>query len=163
MKKKYTINLNPTSIDNFIKTLEQQKKWLKIKRDEICERLARIGLENATVRFSQAKYDGINDAIVTAEKIENGYVVRANGQSVLFIEFGAGSKYGYGHPDVQQYGPGTYPNGKGHWNDPKGWTVPKEKGGYHTYGNPPNAPMYNTLKQLEQELSKIVKEVLSNG
>ena len=160
--KKYTVKLNSDSINDFIKVLRDKKKWLNTKRDEICKRLADIGLEKATVKFAQAQYDGTKDAVVTIKKIDNGYVVRADGESVLFIEFGAGATYGYGHPDVQEYGPGTYPNGKGHWNDPKGWYVPKAKGGFHTFGNPPNAPMYNTLKELEQQVLKIAKEVLSS-
>ena len=52
-------------------------------------------------------------------------------------------------------GPGTYPEGKGHWNDPKGWWLPKEKGGEHTYGNPPAAPMYDAVKTIEQKLLQI--------
>lgn len=162
MKKTKTIQLNADSIGDFINYLKDKKKWLEKKRDEICEKLANIGLEKARVKFSQAKYDGINDTVVQLKKIKNGYVVRAKGENVLFIEFGAGITYGYGHPDVQKYGPGTYPNGKGHWNDPKGWYVPKSKGGYHTFGNPPNAPMYNTMKELEEDVLKIVKEVLGN-
>ena len=66
--------------------------------------------------------------------------------------------YGFGHPEAQEHGmgPGTYPDGKGHWNDPKGWYTP---GGQHTYGNPPAMPMYTARKTIEEELPRIVKEV----
>lgn len=162
MKHKFTVKLNCNSIDDFIKTLEERKKWLNRKRDEICEKLATYGVTSASLKFARSIYTGKKDFNVTMKKTDNGYKVIADGESVLFIEFGAGATYGYGHPDVQQYGPGTYPNGKGHWNDPKGWYLPKDKGGYHTFGNPPNAPMYNTLKELEEELPRIIKEVLSH-
>ena len=68
---------------------------------------------------------------------------------------------GYGYPpeELNGMGPGTYP-GKGHWNDPKGWWYSNEDGsGHHSYGNPPNMPMYNTVKELEQELERVVREV----
>ena len=92
---------------------------------------------------------------------ENGYTVRASGEDVLFIEFGAGARYGYGHPEAAEngMGPGTYP-GKGHWDDPNGWTIPN---GQHTYGNRPGMPMYNAVKTIEQQIEQIVREVFAIG
>ena len=80
---------------------------------------------------------------------------------MLFVEFGSGIKYGSGHPENAEYGmgPGTYPNGKGHWDDPHGWYLPKDKGGGHTYGNPPTMAMYDARKTIEQDLVRIVREV----
>jgi hypothetical protein len=88
------------------------------------------------------------------EKRDGGYAVMANGQAVLFIEFGSGL-IGFGHPEPHGMGPGTYP-GKGHWNDPNGWYYAHGK---KSHGNPPNMPMYTTVKELEQELERMVKEV----
>ena len=58
--------------------------------------LARIGMQEASVRFSTAQYDGTNDSNVTIEKTQNGYNVVANGNAVAFIEFGAGVHYNAG-------------------------------------------------------------------
>ena len=172
MNKKIKVKLTPRSIGDFIKTLKSYEKWLNKKRDEICEKLAMYGVTSASIKFARSIYTGDKDFKVTLKKIDNGYKVLANGESVLFIEFGAGAKYGYGHPDVQEYGPGTYP-GAGHWDDPNGWWFPTNnpnfikhidrdgQGWGHSYGNVPNAPMYNTLKELEEQLPHIIKEVFS--
>lgn len=139
-------------------------RWIKRKTSELAERLAGYGVSIASIGFSKAIYTGFNDAFVSVEQRgENKWVVKADGESVLFIEYGTGIRYGSGHPDVGEFGPGTWSDvyGRGHWDDPKGWWLPKEKGGEHTYGNPPNAPMYNAVKALEQDLPRIVREVFS--
>jgi hypothetical protein len=102
---------------------------------------------------------------VKVEAVPDGklrtYVV-ATGDAVLFIEFGAGYLMGYGHPEPMGYGPGTYP-GKGHWDDPKGWYLPKAvqeaTGKKKSFGNPPAAAMYNTVKDLEERIAEIASEV----
>lgn len=137
------------------------RKWQEEKALELAERLASLGATVASIRFSRAVYTGPKDVDVTVEELPNGYKVKADGESVLFIEFGSGVTYGYGHPEAGEFGmgPGTYPDGKGHWDDPKGWYLPKSAGGGHTFGNPPAMPMYEARKAIEQELPRIVKEV----
>ena len=137
------------------------RKWQEEKARELAERLAALGATVASIRFSRAVYTGPKDVEVTVEALPNGYKVKADGESVLFIEFGSGVTYGYGHPEAGEFGmgPGTYPDGKGHWDDPKGWYLPKSAGGGHTFGNPPAMPMYEARKAIEQELPRIVKEV----
>ena len=159
--KKYKIGLDGAGVSEFVKGIQEYKKWIQEKSEELCSRLASIGGTNASISFARSVYKGINDATISVEGSGLKYVVRADGESVLFIEFGSGITYGYGHPEASEHGmgPGTYPDGKGHWNDPRGWWIPKEKGGGHTYGNPPNAPMYNAVKTLEEEIAAIVKEV----
>ena len=158
MKRKIDVELSDKGIKELQKGLKDYDKWLKAKTDELAKRLADMGVQKAELYFGTAIYDGIYDYEVHAEKCEGGYVVKAGGEKILFIEFGSGL-IGYGHPEVQNMGPGTYP-GKGHWNDPKGWWYSDEDGsGHHSYGNPPNMPMYNTVKELEQELERVVREV----
>lgn len=137
------------------------RKWQEEKARELAERLASLGATVASIRFSRAVYTGQKDVDVTVEELPNGYKVKADGESVLLIEFGSGVTYGYGHPEAGEFGmgPGTYPDGKGHWDDPKGWYLPKSAGGGHTFGNPPAMPMYEARKAIEQELPRIVKEV----
>lgn len=158
--KKITVDLTEKGIDTLIKELDNYEKWLDQKCAELTERLAAIGVTYAQIGFAEAMYTGEKDAIVTVEQRgEDTWVVKANGESVLFIEFGSGITFGYGHPEPNIYGPGSYEPSKGHWDDPDGWWLPKEKGGEHTFGNPPNMPMYNSVKQLEQELQQIVEVV----
>ena len=129
----------------------------------MARRLADLGAVSASLGFSRAIYTGVEDHAISVERVgEATYKVKADGETVLFVEFGTGVTYGYGHPEVGEYGPGTYPPANPnnpHWDDPHGWWLPKEKGGGHTYGNPPNMPMYNTVKELEQEFESILREV----
>lgn len=160
-RKKIVVPLSESGIQKIQDELMVYRKWQDEKARELAERLAALGATVASIRFSRAVYTGPKDVDVTVEELPNGYKVKADGESVLFIEFGSGVTYGYGHPEAGEFGmgPGTYPDGKGHWNDPKGWYLPKSAGGGHTFGNPPAMPMYEARKAIEQELPRIVKEV----
>lgn len=159
----FVTSLNTESLAKVIKELEDYKVRLKQKVEMLCLRLAEIGAVRVSLGYARAIYSGKKDISVVVEAIPNGYAIVANGEALLFCEFGTGVTYGYGHPEATQYGmgPGTYPDSKGHWDNPKGWWLPKEKGGGHTYGNPPNAVMYRTARELEQELVQIAREVFS--
>ena len=157
MKRKYEIELSDKGIKDLRQGLNDFDKWLKQKSEELCKRLADLGVTKAELYFSQAIYDGVYEYEVHAEKCAGGYAVKASGEKILFIEFGSGL-IGYGHPEVQNMGPGTFP-GKGHWNNPKGWYY---EHGKKSHGNPPNMPMYKSVKELEQELERVVKEVFKS-
>lgn len=166
MKKKFIIGIDGSGADEAAKGVLEYAKWLEQKCDELAARLADLGGFTASLGFARAFYVGPNDAAITVEKKGNGhYVIKANGTSVLFIEFGSGVTYGYGHPEPNGYGPGTYP-GKGHWDDPNGWYLPKNAqaadGTKHSYGNPPAKAMYNAVTELEQNLDSIVREVFES-
>ena len=150
-------------IDRLADEIKSAADWMERKQNELAQRLAEIGVENARIGFNSAKYDGTSYSEVYCEQTGPGrYTVRAEGNAVLFIEFGAGL-IGTGHPEPGIYGPGTYP-GKGHWDDPHGWWYYDEDGAvHHTYGNPPAMPMYNAAKTLEQEIGRIAQEVFSRN
>lgn len=141
---------------------------LQIKANEICERLATIGAVSASFGFRRAIYNGVNDTEISVEPIDNGYAIHARGNAVLFIEFGSGATYGYGHPEPEEYGPGTFP-GKGHWNDPKGWWFPKDSVSaqtgsdryVHSYGNPPAAAMYEAQQEVIRRIQEVADEVFA--
>ena len=171
MKTKYVIELDPGSIAQAIKNVEQYKKWITKKTNELAKRLAEYGMLTADVKFTTAMYDGPRNVNVTVHRRKNGYVVKAEGDAVLFIEFGAGFTYSAQmHPEANAYdvplGPGTYPSDKGHWSDPRGWWLPKAKTGgagkIHTYGNPAEMPMYEARKAIDQHISEIVREVFAS-
>ena len=163
MSRNVTVELSVSGINTLLKEVDNFNTWLQVRADELCRQCANLGYTVASIGFQSAIYDGINDSTVTAEPLDKGWIVRADGAAVLFIEFGTGITYGYGHPEATLYamGPGTYPLGKGHWKDPKGWYLPGS-GHQHTYGNPPAMPMYNARKTIEQELVTIVKGVFAN-
>lgn len=163
---KIRMSLSPSSIDAAIKQLGDYQKDLERKAQEICERLADMGAMYAEWNFSGVLYAGDIDYSIKVDRLdENTYVIKANGESVLFMEFGAGVKHGYGHPQADEFGmgPGTYPNGKGHWNDPKGWWFGEKGHWTHTYGNAPGMPMYNAAKDLRKEIWNVAQEVFSHN
>ena len=157
MKRSYVIDLSTQGINELKRGLVEYQKWLSQKTDELCRRLAEIGVQKAEINFAAAYYDGDEDhALEVVPKGANCYAVKASGITVLFVEFGTGL-IGYGHPELHGMGPGTYP-GKGHWDDPNGWWYAHGK---KSHGNPPNMPMYNTVKELEMELERVAREVFA--
>ena len=142
---------NPKSIQVAIKALDREKKRIERKTDELTRYLAELGAIRASYNFSHAMYVGDNDVELSVRKIKNGYSIVANGEDVCFIEFGSGAKYGYGHPkanteDGHTFGPGTWSlseQGKGQWDNPKGWFFTKNGETHHSYGNPPAMAMFN--------------------
>ena len=162
MKHKFVIGIDGSGADEAIKVVQDYKQWIIQKTGELARRLAEMGATSAEVGFAAAYYDGDNDVSVTTEQRgESVHAVIATGAATLFIEFGSGL-IGYGHPEPHGYGPGTFPpTDPSHprWNQPTGWYMP---GGGHTHGNPPNAPMYNSVKELEREIEAIAREVFSD-
>lgn len=146
-----------SSVSRAQRRLDEYFADLIEKANTVCERLATIGAVRASLDFSRAIYNGTNDVAVTVEPIDNGYAIHATGNAVLFIEFGSGATYGYGHPEPEGYGPGTYP-GKGHWDDPNGWWYGNHE---HSYGNPPAQAMYNAKRDIQAEVQRIADEVFN--
>ena len=153
-----------TSISKAIQELERYKSWVIAKESELRLRLAQEGLHVASVQFSQATYDGVNDVKVRIDDTGSVAVIYAEGKAVAFIEFGAGAKYGYGHPMASRFGvgPGTWsdgPSGKGHWADPKGWYY---EHGKKSHGNPPAKAMLQARDEIVQKVTSIAREVFRN-
>lgn len=158
MVKTIKVELSTKSINNAIKEVEKYKRWVLEKETELRTRLAARGATVASIQFSRAIYNGGKDVSVRVDDTGSVAVIYAEGASVAFIEFGSGVKYGYGHPQAAEFGvgPGTYPDGKGHWDDPKGWWFGS---GQHSYGNPPAMAMYQAVQVMTEEITTIAKEV----
>lgn len=158
------VELNPSSIDKAIRELEAYERSLDEKAKLLCERLAQMGALYAEWNFSGVLYAGDVGYRITVEPGEgNTYYIKADGETVLFMEFGAGVRHGYGHPLASDFGmgPGTYP-GQTHAFDPKGWWFGGKGNWTHTYGNAPGMPMYNAAKDLRGEILQAAKEVFSS-
>ena len=155
------INVTLDQIGDALKQVGAYKKNADKKIKELCRRLAEMGATQVTLGYSRAIYTGKKDIKVSVKSRNGVYRIIANGQARLFCEFGTGVTYGYGHPLAGQLGmgPGTYPEGKGHWDDPRGWHIPQSSGGGHTYGNPPNPVMYQTARGLERAIRIVAQEV----
>ena len=155
------ISINEKAYDKAIKFFRDYANNLEKKQQELLERLAFLGATRVSLGFSRAIYGDDIDVKVDVQIKKNKAIIRANGQDVCFIEFGAGIRYGNGYPSNRPEGiVGIGEYGKGHGNDPKGWWYTgKDGSSHHSYGNPPNAVMYNTSLELAEEISKIAREV----
>ena len=157
------VDLSQDGIKDAVRQLREYAQWVEEKERELRLRLAQIGATVASIQFSRAIYNGTNDVEVRVDDTGSVAVIYADGESVAFIEFGSGAKYGYGHPQASKFGvgPGTYSEGeygKGHWDDPSGWWFGS---GQHSYGNPPAMAMYKAVQNITEQLTTIAKEVFS--
>ena len=170
--KKVTVPLSVNGIQDLIREVGKYHSWLKSRSEVFLDRLAGAGLAVASAKFQQAVYDGTNDVSVTVENRGNGTrAVVAIGASVLFIEFGTGITYPDDHPEAAANGMvrGDYGAGHGkqstwgYYGDPGTNGVVKQKANGKavviTHGNPANKPMYDTVKELEQQILTIAKAV----
>jgi hypothetical protein len=162
MPKVIKMNLSTKSIDQAIKELKAFRNSLESKKEQLLEELANIGVKEASVRFTTAMYDGVNDSSVTLETISNGYCIKAEGKAVAFIEFGAGVYHNPGEPYPNPrpsgiVGIGEY--GKGHGKR-QAWGF-KDDGGelVITHGNPAAMPMWYASEEMRSKILKIAREV----
>ena len=120
MPKVISVNINSTdSINKAIREVDKYRRQIEKKTKLLCERLAAMGAISVSLGFSQAFYDGPTDFAVSIESESNNiFRVTASGDTVAFVEFGAGITYAAdgAHPKNGEFGtgPGTYPEGKGH-------------------------------------------------
>lgn len=165
------------TIDRAIEEIERYEKQLKKKLHNLLERLGELGIEEASVRFANAVYDGDNDVKVADKPVwidENKLAISASGNSITFIEFGTGVFYsGESHPKAAEFGftRGSYGY---HLGRLESWRYKGNPGtngeviesGEHsgevkTHGNPANRSLYDTGKELREQIVKIAREVFS--
>ena len=177
MSRKIVVELSKEAIDKAIRELNDYKKWVNRKTKELLEQLSLIGIQEASIRFSGAQYDGTNDTQLKTEESFDGtnyvYTIIAAGQAVCFIEFGAGVYYNSaGYPLAKPpgvVGIGEYGKGKGKQN---AWAYYGENPGSNgvlresakgsvviTHGNPAAMPMYYAGSEMKQKILSIAKEV----
>lgn len=160
------MSLSIDSIDNAIAELKAFRDSLDKKKDKLLEELANIGVKEASVRFTTAMYDGINDSSVSLETTTGGYAIVAKGRAVAFIEFGAGVYHNSGepYPDPRPEGiVGIGEYGKGHGKR-QAWGFKDDSGELViTHGNPAAMPMWYASEEMRSNILKIAREVFGNG
>ena len=67
-----TCGLSERGIDRAIKELKQYKQDFLKKEERLLKALSEIGVKEASVRFTTAMYDGINDVSVELDTTNNG-------------------------------------------------------------------------------------------
>ena len=161
-KKIIKMSLSTRSIAQAIKELKSYRDSLDAKMDKLLEELANIGVKEASIRFTTAIYDGVNDSSVTLETIENGYCIVAEGKAVAFIEFGAGVYHNPSEPYPNPrpdgiVGIGEYGKGMG---KRQAWGFTNESGELViTHGNPAAMPMWYASEEMRNAILKKFKEV----
>lgn len=182
-----------TGLDQIIDKIENMQQSLPDKVKEIVNKLADIGVSVARVRFAQSIYDGTNDVIVETPQWVSENVLRINavGESVAFIEFGAGLHYreerhpkeneflfdrgSFGsHQGLYDYWyyrgePGTNGEIVDHIPKLNRKFMPKktaiQKNGKYlvkTHGNPANRCLYDSAKEMRQRIYEIAREVMQS-
>ena len=169
-KKVISCKLSERSIDNALREITKYKQRLLKKEQQLLEGLAMLGVKEASVRFTTAMYDGVNDSHVTLKKVANGYAIIAEGKAVAFIEFGTGVYHNTGEPYPNPrpdgiVGIGEYGQGKG---KRKAWFYEGEAGSngeiqpsgvVKTRGNPAAMPMWYASEEMRNSILKLAREV----
>ena len=161
-KRVISMKLSSDSIKSAIAELKAYRNSLDAKTDKLLEELAYIGVKEASIRFTTAIYDGVNDSSVTLETIKNGYCIKAEGRAVAFIEFGAGVYHNPGEPYPNArpagiVGIGEY--GKG-YGKRQAWGFKDGTGNLViTHGNPAAMPMWYASEEMRKNIQKIAQEV----
>ncbi len=166
------MNVKITGLDSVMKKLNSCKSSFPSSIKTFLERITKLGVQIASVEYTNAQYDGVNDVEVSAYfEGDNKAVVCANGASVLFIEFGTGITYSEKSPKADELGMtrGSYGQGKGSNNSwtyygaegTNGITVRESDLGsvVRTKGNPPANAMYKASKEMLNEIVNVAKEV----
>lgn len=160
--KVISIGLNTKDINRAIKEVEEYKRDILRKEKLLLEKLSYIGVKEASVRFTTAMYDGVNDSSVSLEQTSNGYAIVAQGSAVAFIEFGTGVYHNPGEPYPNPRPPGIvgigeYGKGKG---KRRAWGY-RDEGGevVITRGNPASMPLWYATEEMRRSILQIAREV----
>lgn len=162
VSKVIKMGLSTSSINNAMKELKAFRDSLNKKKDNLLEELANIGVREASIRFTTAMYDGVNDSHVSLEATDNGYAIIASGHAVAFIEFGSGVYHNSGepYPDPRPdgiVGIGEY--GKG-YGKRQTWVFRDEAGEkVFTHGSPAAMPMWYASEEMRSKITKIAEKV----
>lgn len=157
MKRIIKIELSSESIESAVAELETLAKDLNNKLDEICRRLAEVGIQEANAHLVLAY--GNTDAFVegTPVKTANGYKLVMGGSDVYFVEFGTGESVNAHGYSV------SVPVAKGSYSDEHAQNIRKYGfwwyAGQQLYGTPAYMPMYYAGKAIRDAFPKIAEEV----
>ena len=165
-----SVKLSEKGIDDAIKQLERYKQEFLKKEKKLLEGLANIGVREASIRFTTAMYDGVNDVTVSLDKTATGYAIVAKGKAVAFIEFGSGVYHNSGEPYPNPrpegiVGIGEFGAGKGKrraWyykGEPGSSGEIQKSGVVKTRGNPAAMPMWYASEEMKKSILQVVREV----
>lgn len=167
------ISINPydaKSVDNAINKIVQFKSDFEMHLQNASKTIADLCRMNIEWRYGEVEKNVDDEPIsVTTEVNGDTIIVRAEGEDLFFIEFGAGL-IGYGNPMAQElgYGPGSWSTtqGAGRWANPYGWFY-RGSGRFahtkmHSRGNRPARAFYDAILTLQMQIDDILIEEFRN-
>lgn len=177
-------NWGKTKMKDVSKGIENRLEAIKKGGNRIARVVTQHAASYAQGLYDAAPYDGVKDVRVIHHSYpQGGYFIRAVGESVWFLEYGAGVYYqGEGYPGEKPEGVspiGTY--GKGHGSEDYWFFYPdgtpelsaggqqteNRKGvstsSYITHGNPPCAAMYFAAEYIKAESRRMIEELARSG
>lgn len=158
-----TIHMTLDNIPQVRRYLHEYEWGLDSKLERLKSALAQVGVQEASLRFMGAVYDGEKDISVYSVRETGKVLVCAEGAPVAFIEFGAGVFYNAdGSYPLKRpagiVGIGEY--GKGYGKRPA-WGY-YDAGELHiTRGTPAAMPMYYASRGMKERILGIAKEVFA--
>lgn len=149
------MNITVKGVDSILKRLSKFDN-MDAKLAEIARRLAAVG--EPIIRAVHGNHNS-----VWSEQTQTGYRVIAEGESVLFIEFGTGDAAGI---HAKEYDAVPSVVGKGTWSATHAQQYTRWGFWYWPPGTknpisetPPHPAFYDAYQAMVQELPKIVEEV----
>ena len=171
--KKIQMTLTEESIQAAIDQLEEYKKRLNDKTQELQRKIAQTIAKHAQEGFAGAVVDDIymvehapaepKYASVDVEPSKDGSQVVAHGTDAVFVEFGAGVYHnGRVGESPNPWGEGKFTIGSfGTKGDQNSWAFRGEGGLTFTHGTPAGMPMYKATMEAKAEAPSIAREVFS--
>lgn len=176
MSRTITIDVfDPASIDAAVREINDYKRFVVSKCEELRKRVAFLIATNARDIFSNAVADDlvtegyvIGGVDVTVQhEGDNVTVVIASGKDAVFMEFGAGVYHNGAVGSSPNplgaalgYTIGSFGKGNGR---KEVWGYRGEDGEIHlTHGVPASMPMYRSMKAVADNIAKIAREVFAS-
>lgn len=175
MRHKIVCDLSPSGVRKAIEELNEYKRWLDRKCEELKDRIAQelrkdasYGFHSSPAEINVGEEPQIGTVEVVVEEQGDMKVVIAYGEDAVWIEFGAGVYYNGSvgsspHPNGTELG---FTIGSMSTVEPKGkptWTYIGADGERHTtHGTPASMPFYMATMRVIQDLPSIAKEVFSS-
>lgn len=151
-------------IEITIPNVDEIEKAVERNVPDLLKALEKEGLREANA-FYTALYDdheSERDVLVDSKIEEKSVTIRAEGGSVLFMEYGAGIHYNGAepHPDrpAEVDRIGEYGKGRGKQDS---WYFKDDKGVHKTHGTPAHKPMYRAKQSIRKFASEKGAEILT--
>ena len=161
----FTVKVDTGSLEKALSNrVADIKVYLEKKLDKIVERLAKeVAQPIAQQSFDFATEENNEPVVVTVEKVRGGYSINALGESVCFIEFGAGVLADPTHPFADNV---PFLVRAGSWSDPRKGEFYRTGHQYWHYkkkryeGVQAQRGMYEAYKAVLMNINRIVAEEL---